>query len=243
MVDHPCFTRPEDENCKIWRYMDFTKYVSILQTKCLFFCRSDLFEDPYEGATSHANEKLRDTIYEGNPLPEEVIKQLSQFTEWVRQWTYISCWHMNQYESAAMWKLYCTTNESIAIQTSYATLRKALPDKVFIGTVNYIDYEKDWLPEGNAFWPFVHKRKSFEHEHELRAIISDLPASDKSISVEKSNSQRGESVSIDPGELIESVHISPAAPAWFADLVINLTQKYGYSFGVSQSELSKTPVY
>jgi hypothetical protein len=85
---------------------------------------------------------------------------------------------MNEYESAAMWSLYATggRDQAIAIQSTYARLEKALeqyPD-VHIGVVHYIDYEKDWMPEGNLMYPSVHKRKSFEHERELRAVIYDM---------------------------------------------------------------------
>ncbi len=46
--EHPCFNTPSDDT-KIWRYMDFTKFVNLLDTKSLFFVRSDKFDDPFEG--------------------------------------------------------------------------------------------------------------------------------------------------------------------------------------------------
>lgn len=64
-TDHPCFLPPKDKNVKIWRYMDFTKFVSLLETESLFLSRVDKFEDPYEGATSHANANMRPHIYGG----------------------------------------------------------------------------------------------------------------------------------------------------------------------------------
>ena len=76
--DHPCFQPPADKNIKIWRYMDFTKYVSLLSSKNIFFSRSDLFDDLYEGATSHANIKLRPTVYKDNPNPEHALEQMSK---------------------------------------------------------------------------------------------------------------------------------------------------------------------
>ena len=54
-VDHPCFRQPENKNLRLWRYMDFTKFVSLIATKKLFFCRSDRFDDPFEGSYSKAN--------------------------------------------------------------------------------------------------------------------------------------------------------------------------------------------
>jgi len=153
--------------------MDFTKFVSILGTKQLFFCRSDLFEDPFEGSLPTANITLREHAYKD--MPEGIMNSLPAIRKWFREWTYISCWHANEYESAAMWKLYTQTNEAVAIETDYETLASVLPNNTLLGMVSYIDYEIEPLSERNCFYLFTHKRKSFEHEREVRAIIQNLP--------------------------------------------------------------------
>ena len=241
--DHPCFQPPADKNIKIWRFMDFTKYVFLLSSKNIFFSRSDLFDDLYEGATSHVNIKLRQTVYKDSPIPEHALEQMSKFAEWVRQWTFVNCWHMNEHESAAMWKLYAQTNEAVAIRSTYQRLLNCLPENIFVGVVHYIDYETKWLPEGNTMWPFVHKRKSFEHERELRALIQDLPSNEKGIQSGMPNPESGRVVSIDPESLIEVVHVSPDSPEWFSELVKKITMKYEFGFEVRHSLLAKTPVY
>ena len=38
----------------------------------------------------------------------------------------INCWHMNDFESEAMWKLYLKSNEGIAIQSTYQRLIDSL---------------------------------------------------------------------------------------------------------------------
>lgn len=209
--DHPCFKPPSDLNIKIWRYMDFTKYVSFLDSKSLFFSRSDLFDDPYEGALSHHNIRIRPEFYKDSGIPVGSLEGLSKFREHVRQWIFVNCWHMNEHESAAMWKLYARTNEAVAIQSTYNNFKECLPEEVFLGIVNYIDYEKEWLPEDNMLWPFVHKRKSFEHERELRAVIQELG------SANLPNSELGRLISVNLEKLVKSINISPSAPEWFAD--------------------------
>ena len=139
--------------------MDFTKFVSLISSSNLFFCRADLFKDPFEGSYSKANVVLRPQAYQGLS-PEHIDKIISNgatFSKWIREWTYISCWHANEFESAAMWDLYAKTDEAVAIETKYSSLKNVLPDNSFLGLVKYIDYEKDWLPEGNTFYPFTHK--------------------------------------------------------------------------------------
>ncbi|MFC6672290.1 hypothetical protein [Marinobacterium aestuariivivens] len=150
---HMCFNQPENMDVRLWRYMDFTKFVSLISSGNIFFSRSDLFKDPFEGSYSKANIALRPHLYKDMPSDqfEKMTIQLTTFSKWVREWTYISCWHANNYESAAMWDLYAKTNESVAIETTYKKLVGVLPENAYVGLVNYIDYETEWLPEGNFF--------------------------------------------------------------------------------------------
>ena len=46
---HPSFPPPPDPHVPVWRYMDLTKFVWMLQMKALYFCRADRLGDPYEG--------------------------------------------------------------------------------------------------------------------------------------------------------------------------------------------------
>lgn len=141
-TEHSCFIQPQNSDSRLWRYMDFTKFVSLISSGSLFFCRADLFKDPFEGSYSKANVALRPQVYKG--MPEEqlgkMMAQMARFAKWVREWTYINCWHTNEYESAAMWDLYAKTNEAVAIETSYGKLKNVLPENVFLGCVKYIDY-------------------------------------------------------------------------------------------------------
>jgi hypothetical protein len=86
----------------------------------------------------------------------------------------LNSWHINEYESAAMWKLYLESDEGIAIQSTLGRLNKSLKDTketIFIGKIKYIDYEKESIPESNQYYPFLYKRKSFEYEKELRLFL------------------------------------------------------------------------
>ena len=46
--EHEAFTPPLSDTV-LWRYMDFTKFVSLLEKQALFFARADK-HDPFEGA-------------------------------------------------------------------------------------------------------------------------------------------------------------------------------------------------
>lgn len=244
-VDHPSFEQPENANAKLWRYMDFTKFVSLLASSSLFLSRADLLGDPFEGSYSKANIDLRPTVYKnlGPGAFDAFNNLLPKVSEWVRQWMYINCWHMNENESAAMWKLYAHSNEAVAIQTIYSKLINVLPSELYVGLVKYIDYDKDWMPEGILFYPFMHKRKSFSHENEVRIIKSDWPLEGGEKFINKLNSLSGIYININLEELIENVYVAPTAPQWYFDLVNDVTNKFGIKKKVLYSKLDETPVY
>jgi hypothetical protein len=242
---HEVFKQPVDTNMRIWRFMNFTKFVSLLSSKSLYLPQSSFFDDPYEGNYPKANFEI---------APEELVdsipSDINDVSKWVRnfkQWTYINCWHLNEYESAAMWKLYSTTSESIAIETTYENLKQVLPEDVYLGKVNYIDYEKERLSTKNLFEPFVTKRKSFEHEKEIRIVRQDLPLEIKDskpfLNMIKKNDTLGININVNLNELIKIVHISPEAPNYFFDLVKDVIEKYDVSCEVKKSDLYKDPIY
>lgn len=250
---HPQFPQPSDPDIKIWRYMDFTKFASLFEDKSIFFSRADKLGDPFEGSYSKANadDTIRSQVYLDDAkrlrMPIELVieagKSWSSHREWLRQWMMISCWHMNEFESAAMWNLYTTSNESICIQSTYRKLANVLPGKIYIGQVNYLDYSQDWIDEGNVFTPYMHKRKSFEHEREVRAVYDISPK--EPLAREKGHTppEYGIAQEIDLKDLIENIYVAPYSPNWFHNLVSKFTKRYGYNFNVIKSSLEDEPFY
>lgn len=243
------FEKPSDEDIKIWRYIDFTKFVSLLDKQALFFARADRLSDSFEGSYSKANIKLRPIMYKdiSEDSFNEMQRQLTSFSKEIRRFTIMNCWHMNDYESAAMWKLYLKTDEGVAIQSTFKRLTESFLNHaehdVHIGTVKYIDYETEWLPEGSAFYPFLHKRKSFEHERELRAIIQKFPTKGDEIDLTQEIFDIGAYINVDLYTLIEKIFVSPTAPKWFNDVVKSIVNKYNLEKEVIQSSLAEGPVY
>lgn len=155
----------------------------------------------------------------------------------------ISCWHMNEHESAAMWKLYSSSSEAVCIRSTYRRLRLSLPQSVFVGEVNYINYESQVFSIDNAFNFIMHKRLSFAHERELRAIFWEMDGTPEAEPLKAQIEPGGIAIAVDLPALIEAVYISPAAAPWFAKLVEAMTAKCGFNFSVGQSSLSAAPLY
>jgi hypothetical protein len=240
------FEQPENENVKVWRYMGFTKFVSLIESRCLYFTRADKLDDPFEGSWPLMNVLARQqNIPEGitSESREAILKEIAKIGEFTRlypKFNAINCWHMNEHESAAMWKLYLKSDEGIAVQSTYNKLRASITDDetVFLGVVKYIDYETEMIDMHNYLNLFVHKRKSFEHEREVRALVRKIP---KSLTQE--TIEHGVKIKVDVENLVEQIFIAPSAPRWFSDLVRAITQRYGYIFNVVHSKLDEEPLF
>jgi len=127
---HRDLEQPPNGAVKVWRYMDFTKLVSLIDSRCLFFSRADQLGDPFEGSYPRSNVKARlagtHWLFPDNepvlPALSLMMKKLNK--EWPMHLA-VNCWHMNEHESAAMWKLYLksTANEgnNLLDSTTYSS--------------------------------------------------------------------------------------------------------------------------
>lgn len=133
----------------------------------------------------------------------------------LRKNIYVNCWHMNEFESAAMWKLYSRLNEGIAIQSSFSMWRDSFaitPVDIHIGVVEYKDFDKDSYNNiflGEPHKPFVLKRKSFEHEWEIRALILDH---NRKCELSGDLKNGGVKIEVDLNKLIQNVYVAPESP-------------------------------
>ena len=229
--------------------MDFTKFVAMLESQALFFARSDRLGDKFEGSYPLGNKLLRQHTYESHEAaigadPSELIKtHRSALAKWQRSWTFINCWHMNHAESAAMWRLYARSNEAIAIQSKFFRLINVLDNDTYVGQVEYIDFEQGYIPEGNVLHPFLHKRQSFSHESEIRALCCKWPVNEAGIDINAEPTAFGLEKHVNLHELIEQVYVAPTADSWFRDLVRKVCLKYGLNKPIRQSSLDADPFY
>jgi ribosomal protein L20A (L18A) len=76
----------------------------LLDKRALFFARADTMEDPLDGSLSKANVEAREN--KDSKLPKKVYKQIADLHKNARYHVFINSWHMNDFESAAMWKLF-----------------------------------------------------------------------------------------------------------------------------------------
>ena len=208
--------------------MSFAKFMAFLMRGSLWFYRIDFFDDPFEG--KYPWETIRRY---GGPSEMGNIEDIEN----MRQWTYANCWYMSDHESAAMWRLYASTNEAVAVQSTYEQLHLELPETCYVGEVKYIDFDRDFLDLGNYFSPFMHKRISFAHERELRALIHDsepaeIPTGQPDTvkhDKEMRNTLSGLEINVDIHRLVKRIYVAPVAPHWFKKLIRDVSILQGFN--------------
>ena len=109
-----------EEDQKIWRYMRATRFEEMLREKRLHFASANQFDDPFEGAVAVLPyDFLVDPRYSGMEPGEKAFAELKRLTK-------LSCWHIEDHESVAMWKLYSDLGKGVAITSTPARLAAAL---------------------------------------------------------------------------------------------------------------------
>jgi len=239
---HQCFSEPSNDQIKIWRYLTLPKFIELLHSRTLFLTRADLLrdDDKSEGSTltnagRNAMSVLEQLASQNGKLPfpgqpeisvSQVLSALTQFDqvqdEMLKRY-FVNCWHMNEYENFAMWRVY-SEPFGVCIQSTYDSLINSFNDeeygfyrkshKVYIGEVKYVDWDSYIIPRDNMFWPLMHKKREFDYERELRCIVWD----------QKKSSVK---VGIDLERLVHKIYINPYTPAWFHQVISSLCAKYG----------------
>lgn len=145
-----------DDDTVIWKYMDFSKFISLLSTQSLWFARLDKnWEvDPFEGKVPKAHwetliERILNTKFApqfiGNGkvqfggIPEIGMTQVPEAERKSKQIelqrdmyeaaiynSYVTCWNVSTHESYHMWKLYCNHHNGIAIKSTLGRLKSSL---------------------------------------------------------------------------------------------------------------------
>ncbi len=225
-LNNPNIKLPDDPDTIVWKYLDLSKFLDLLLSKKLFMSRSDKFEDQYEGTFSEPTFEEIKKLAIDNP-------DFLNYYKTHREKVAVSSWHINEYESFAMWQIFTQNSEGLAIQSTIGRLQKAVKPEnnydQYIGEVNYIDYRKEYIPFDDLFFPFLFKRKSFQYEREVRILT------DTSKSTIKLND--GLKINVDINQLIEKIYIHPKSENWYKKLVIELVERLGFDFEIEKSDL------
>lgn len=225
---------PDGKDHELWRYMDFLKFVDLLQCRALWFTRLDQLDDPYEGSLTKPTadffaEVRSRTGFRGGIMHEK----------W-RKIRCVNCWHMSDYESAAMWEIY-SKSAGLAICSRITSLEPSFPPEVTGGSwcilgdaVQYVNFSTDNMARLDEYGAvvskadFMCKRMSFEHEREYR-LATNLESCEFELT--------GKHIPVLLEKLISRIVISPLAPQWVAEVVQKEVMIHGLNIEVAKSDL------
>jgi hypothetical protein len=242
--------------------MDVSKFESLVTERALFFPRVAILEDEFEGAFPESQTLLARALsmIGVSEMPPGMVVHLSPELEqaWflMRRWAVVSCWHVSDHESEAMWRLYAGKGRAIAIQSTIGRLREALgtpapPSPGFFGSdtfqygnVEYIDYSSGHIPPANMYAQFFRKRHAFEHEKEMRILIARYPLRQRGTILEDIKpSDRGTAFPVALDTLFQRVLVAPRAADSFFRSVRDLVGPVASNVDVQRSSLEARPNY
>jgi hypothetical protein len=150
----------------LWKYLDFLKFLYLIQKNKIYFSRLDQFDDPFEGLNKRiifdkyvidqtpSYEKLNPAFTHDQKLQivfdaEQNLKYIKEVASITQIAQFASCWYLSKRESRAMWDIYCDNN-SIALRFPANYLVNLIKneaqkykdtkfDHMIIGNVNYQD--------------------------------------------------------------------------------------------------------
>jgi len=152
----------------------------------------------------------------------------------------ISCWHASETESVAMWHLYTTGYDGVAISTAVGKLMNSLSSKGIddfrfnVGHVKYIDHKADVITETpperqTSLQCLFHKSLEYAHEQEVRIVVvmpqgKPYPRSELDFQLESLS-------------FIEQITVSPRFPTWALPALQSAISTFGIKVSLGTSAL------
>ncbi|NTV45526.1 MAG: hypothetical protein HGB11_03155 [Chlorobiales bacterium] len=224
------------------RYMDLSKFMSLLEDKGLFFCQVAKLEDEFEGTPEPLDVPLFKRMHCGIYPPEVVERKIQEYKTVVnerREDTFVCCWYRGEAESEKMWREYGKCPESVCIHSTKSKLKR-YTNPTWAGNVIYDDrfFEGVLNIGARPLEPFFYKKEKYRDENEYRLLISYLGIDSERRSMHMTN--RGlimNDFQTDLNNWIDSVIISPFADPSFKPSIEKLMKTYGINKPVWNSEL------
>jgi hypothetical protein len=231
---------PEDQ--RIWRYITLPSLLCLLAKRRLHFSRIWELDDLSEGRISQAQVNDLGIDLEDEGRIELLPTLLQMYTNFAMGCA-ISCWHANETESVAMWQLYTTGDDGVAISTTVGKLMSCLTPKGIqdfhfnVGFVKYIDHNANIFTETpperqTALQSLFHKSREYAHEQEVRIVVimpqnKPYPSSDLDFQLTSLS-------------FIEQIVVSPRFPAWALSTLQSVISGFGVTLTLGSSVLRES---
>lgn len=221
----------------LWKYLTFEKFLDFLLMKRLYFRRSDKLTDPFE-CIMPPDMCLGDRKGSIPQAERDFIAAHEQYINSARSKVFLNSWHINEYESEAMWKLFGGAGHSIAIRTTFGRIMSEMaPHELTAGKVLYKDMIKDDCVISDIFDFALLKRKPFEHEREFRLIFINDGGDDNPRLLDSF----GLHIPVEPADIVDKIYVSPLSEPWQFELTQAIIDKQGLGERLIRSTLFNFP--
>jgi hypothetical protein len=239
-----------DDHAVLWRYLDFAKFMDLIERRKLWFSRADKFEDPLEGTFTHGEVvSFRSLQLSASPELRGWATAPERIPPTTRATTFVNCWREGKFESMAMWDIYGKGSGVVAIKSTVGLLKEAFATyqwNVLVSRVKYIDWnDAGWHWDNNGLTLCCRKDISYSHESEVRAIIWGLEPQPKGgpplvkLGPDMTQIPTGQEVEVDPARLITEVIVGPREQTRIYNLLELIMKRYGLPQPVRASDLLK----
>jgi hypothetical protein len=247
----------------VWRYMPFSKFISLITYQALWFSKLNILQDTYEGMIPA---RVKRQMQEDNQrfkaqfnTPEfhrQIDSWLDKNEEDSRELLVVSCWFVGESDSERMWREYGSSNEAVAIKSTIGRLARyvLVPTDEHVshlGLVSYVDHDHHEMSGYEAHQGHERaflKDKRFAHEHEIRIVTMNIkttscasmegkPYTEEEVAGKYMNNfeNPGLYVGVHLKCLLVEVVVSPTAQDWFEKLVRRIVELSQLPVHVSRS--------
>lgn len=193
------------DDSKIIRYMNLSKFYSIITDESIMFSRMDQYNDKYEGLA--------------------IVNSTDTSIEFFRKQSVVNCWNHFTKESYALWRIYLSKEETgVAIVSTVGDFKQSIKDlevknNIEALTVKYLPHNKVYKGITNQLLA-SRKKNFYEYEEEIRFNYSNP---------EYRETEHPERIPIklNPFILIKQIILSPYMPTWIENSFKHILGKYG----------------
>ncbi len=229
----------------VWRYIDACKFLSLLQTRCLYFPSAS--NPAFKFALEGQYRSIDGDWWKRSP-GDSLDPYINKYSSKSGHRNFLSCWYKAEMESYGMWQIYGKGSDSVAIQSdpwNYIHSKRPLivdprDYTIAAGPVEYVNiatrgrYNHFYRQptDDELFW---YKDVGHSYENEWRMLVS---LSEEQYCALPSSDRAGLRVEVDLGRLIERVYLSPSTPNRFLRYWNDTLTDYGVDCEVRQSRFS-----
>jgi hypothetical protein len=164
---------PDSPDAEIWRFLPFEFFEDLMANEELHFTRADRFkQDDQEGIPPENYIRHVTGLRRYDPTDETTLNHHIGCLAQDREWYFVVCWQVFHGETFEMWKKF--GEHGVAICSTYARLKTCLHgmlDRTHLGLMRYGEDRLYQIGKYNTLQFINTKRKEYESEQEVRAIV------------------------------------------------------------------------